>query len=742
MLKKRFLVLSALVIVGLLLAACGGGADTSAAEARVAELEAQLAAAAGGDEDAIAALEEQLAAAEDAVAAAEAAASGQESYSVEFKNPDTYIYMAYGDVDTLDPAVQYDNVSSHLTRQLYDTLVFPKGESVDEFVPMLATDWTVSDDGLTYVFTIREGVTFHEGGTLEPHDVAYSFHRNMLTGWDGLEMGGPMGLYFDPMLGKDGIGNPGDGGQLDVIGGEEMAAKLEEIAAAEEAIAAATEANASEAELETLNADLTALNDELAALVTAADPAVCESIKDTVVADDDAGTVTIKLSYPAGFFTQLVAGNWASVMDSEWMIEQGDWDGSCDTWRNWYGRDTAETTLYEIANGTGPYKLESLTHGDEIVMTANENWWVTEPLWEGSTIDGPAKIKTYVYKVVNEWGTRLASFQAGDADSVLVDTSVTHEVEPMVAEIVEYTPGAPVTANPNGIFRLYWGMPRPGSSNYFMNQDVSVEGGNPMVGSGEMDGNGIPATFFQDEHVRRAFAYCFDYDTYIQEVLSGEGIRSRGAIIAPMIGYNVDSVVFEYDLEKCAEEMALAYDGQLLETGFSVDLMYNLGNNDRRIASEILRDGLQSSTVDVNGNFIIGITSLPWPAYLAATRQARVPAYLIGWGADYMHPHNFVGPFMQCDGYYGRRQGVPDADCQPWDELIYAAVRETDPDAARAMYEELQAAGMNYALDIFISQPLDRNYQQLWISGWYPNNLMGTNNLPVYLAAMSKIAPE
>ncbi len=49
---------------------------------------------------------------------------------------------------------------------------------------MLADEWSISDDGLTYTFHIREGVKFHKGGTLEPHDVAYTFHRNMLLGWD------------------------------------------------------------------------------------------------------------------------------------------------------------------------------------------------------------------------------------------------------------------------------------------------------------------------------------------------------------------------------------------------------------------------------------------------------------------------------------------------------------------------------------------------------------------------------
>jgi peptide/nickel transport system substrate-binding protein len=41
----------------------------------------------------------------------------------------------------------------------------------------LATDWSVSDDQLTYEFTLREGVTFHDGSELTADDVVYSFER-------------------------------------------------------------------------------------------------------------------------------------------------------------------------------------------------------------------------------------------------------------------------------------------------------------------------------------------------------------------------------------------------------------------------------------------------------------------------------------------------------------------------------------------------------------------------------------
>lgn len=59
-----------------------------------------------------------------------------------------------------------------LVDNIYQGLVARTPEQ--EIVPALASDWTVSPDGLTYTFTLREGVTFHGGQELTPQDVVWS----------------------------------------------------------------------------------------------------------------------------------------------------------------------------------------------------------------------------------------------------------------------------------------------------------------------------------------------------------------------------------------------------------------------------------------------------------------------------------------------------------------------------------------------------------------------------------------
>ena len=58
---------------------------------------------------------------------------------------------------------------------MHDALVKPMPGNPT--APCLATQWTESDDGLSYDFELRQGVKFHNGDPLTAEDVEYSFQR-------------------------------------------------------------------------------------------------------------------------------------------------------------------------------------------------------------------------------------------------------------------------------------------------------------------------------------------------------------------------------------------------------------------------------------------------------------------------------------------------------------------------------------------------------------------------------------
>ena len=81
------------------------------------------------------------------------------------------------DPPNLDPILSQAFSDRSVTYQIFDRLV-----DIDEnlaIVPMLATSWTVSDDGTSYTLQIREGVTFHDGTPLDAEAVEYTLDRNL-----------------------------------------------------------------------------------------------------------------------------------------------------------------------------------------------------------------------------------------------------------------------------------------------------------------------------------------------------------------------------------------------------------------------------------------------------------------------------------------------------------------------------------------------------------------------------------
>lgn len=77
--------------------------------------------------------------------------------------------------DRFDPHLTSAYASFQVLENVYDTIVQPGADLTME--PALATEWTTSDDSLTWTFTLRDDVVFHNGRPLTAADVVYSLER-------------------------------------------------------------------------------------------------------------------------------------------------------------------------------------------------------------------------------------------------------------------------------------------------------------------------------------------------------------------------------------------------------------------------------------------------------------------------------------------------------------------------------------------------------------------------------------
>ena len=79
------------------------------------------------------------------------------------------------DPTALDPHKQSLTAIWHVIEHIYNGLTRVKPDLSIE--PALAEGWEISEDGTSYMFVLREGVTFHDGTPLKASDVKFTFER-------------------------------------------------------------------------------------------------------------------------------------------------------------------------------------------------------------------------------------------------------------------------------------------------------------------------------------------------------------------------------------------------------------------------------------------------------------------------------------------------------------------------------------------------------------------------------------
>jgi len=78
----------------------------------------------------------------------------------------------------IDPQSETNFQHTRLYQLVYDRLLY-LDTVTQEIEPMLATEWTMSDDGMVYTFKLRDDVTFHNGEKMTADDVVFTWERGL-----------------------------------------------------------------------------------------------------------------------------------------------------------------------------------------------------------------------------------------------------------------------------------------------------------------------------------------------------------------------------------------------------------------------------------------------------------------------------------------------------------------------------------------------------------------------------------
>jgi peptide/nickel transport system substrate-binding protein len=131
--------------------------------------------------------------------AAPASEAPSASAAAQVKPGGTLVVAIPGDINRTDPSLVDDATSTYVAQQVVETLVTLKPGTGGDIIPGLAESWTISPDGLTYTFKIRQGVKFHDGTDLNAGAVKANFDRWLNIPKSYIDLG--YTYYIDTVIG-------------------------------------------------------------------------------------------------------------------------------------------------------------------------------------------------------------------------------------------------------------------------------------------------------------------------------------------------------------------------------------------------------------------------------------------------------------------------------------------------------------------------------------------------------------
>ncbi|NNN05903.1 MAG: ABC transporter substrate-binding protein [Elusimicrobia bacterium] len=408
--------------------------------------------------------------------------------------------------------------------------------------------------------------------------------------------------------------------------------------------------------------------------------------------------LVIELPRPYGPFLSVLA-RWSYVLPKAWCAAHGDWDGTAATWKKFNDPPKEKSYLFDHMNGAGPFKLARWDRVQRyVLLERHDGYW-----------RGPARLRRVLIKTVPELNTRKLMLEAGDAD--LIETP-----RPYVA-LLAGLPGVTILDK----------LPRLQTDPALFFTVAINPVANPDIGSGRLDGDGIPPDFFADPDIRKAFAYAFDDQALLQGTFQGTAARALGPIPPGVFGYDPAEPHYDYDPAKAAALFKKARGGEVWRKGFRFTLTYNTGGEVREAAAQILKKGVEK----LNPLFRIDLRGVDWANFVDKGQRRLMPLFARGWIADYPDAHNFVYAFYHSQGRYPSAQGFADPVL---DALIERAVAEPSSARRLALYRKILARGYADCPTIFTVHPAGVYAMRSWVRGFVDNPV----NLGVYYYPIEK----
>ena len=317
--------------------------------------------------------------------------------------------------------------------------------------------------------------------------------------------------------------------------------------------------------------------------------------------------------------------------------------------------------MYDHACGTGPYMLESVTHGTENVWVKFEDYWGG---WEGHHID------RVVFKVIGDTQVQLMQFLSGEIDALSPDYSQIDDIQNQKEDAVLFV-------DQTFLSELY----------IFMN--MAKEG--PL----------------QDINVRKAISYAFDYEGVVEEVYGGYALQGRGPLPHTIPDFDPDAFQYSYNLTKAKEYMAMSE----YANGFSALIVPAPGNWEQ--IAQVFQSNVAELGIDVE------IQAMPYSVlWDLMSDPETAPEFTIAlWYPDYPTADSYITPVFgplewswQNWAYY---------DNEVVNQLLDDARFEFDEATRTEIYEEIQGILIEDAPCVYMIEEDRLTFLQSYVEGYH-----------------------
>jgi ABC-type transport system substrate-binding protein len=283
-----------------------------------------------------------------------------------------------------------------------------------------------------------------------------------------------------------------------------------------------------------------------------------------------------------------------------------------------------------ISAGTGPFRLTAWRRNQEVVLTANHDYW-----------GGPPGVETVRFAVIPHPETLLARYDAGDLDFAVIPESMARSVV-----------GDPRYADRRLTF------PRSQLRYLGLNQALYPP--------------------FRDGRVRQAVALALDRDAVVGGLYHGAAVRSDGAIPSGLGGYLAGNVPpLPYDPARARQLLAEAGYGQ----GHTFPPLELTGTDSIRDEATVYAGQLGAVL-----GIPVGIRILERGAAIAASNEGKLALFVSGWTADYPDALSILLPVWYGTSPFNRSRWRNPA----FDRLIDKAKATPDGEQRHALCQEAE----------------------------------------------------